>query len=669
MPEERLQIQYDLAREEHAAAMRYVTRQLVSRSSRGWLPVMLCVVGAVCGGVIAYAYLELAGGYRGPSPQWAAWGAVAFLVACLATIWHQQYRVRKIHAVSVADDGAILGPQEFTVTQEALVHRHRNAMTNLAWRALKSIEERDGNVLIFTDNAAFYVVPGKAFADSSERAAWVGLLRARARPDAAGEQDAPRAETPSVQPSAPVARAAGLEWGLLRNLRAGIKLVVLQRVERGDLIATAEGFVAQVVLTAVVSFLIGVASVGLPGQFNYYELPRALLFVPLTLLFGLVIARLNKDPEAVLVLAVALTAAGTVVTIVIGALVLVAQHQILEVSAKHWRFVHYVSSAWWAAIIMAAVLRLAPPDVRLRFGAFVVALFLLVLPAWMIPQGYLWTPRFDPNADGTGRTYWAIAEEKAFYAQHDALPRALAAIQPERPGIADLYVITAGLYAREDVFMKEVRVIDKLFRERFDADGRTLMLINNPKTLEQNPVATLTSLTTALRHVGKLMNPDEDVLVLYVSSHGSQQHHLAVEFWPLRLNSIDPAALKAAVGQSGVKWKVLVVSACYSGGFVEPLKDDHTLIITASSATKGSFGCGNESDSTYLAKALFDEELRKTYSFEAAFAEARKSIEQRELGQGYTPSEPQIFVGAAIRDKLTQVEQRLAARQIQSTEK
>src|SRR5688572_15526908 len=108
MPDERLQIQYDLTRDEHAAAMRYVTRQLVSRSSRGWFPVLLCVVGAVCGGVIAYAYLELAGGYEGPSPQWAAWGAVAFLVAWLVTVWHQQYRVRKIHSVSVADDGAIL---------------------------------------------------------------------------------------------------------------------------------------------------------------------------------------------------------------------------------------------------------------------------------------------------------------------------------------------------------------------------------------------------------------------------------------------------------------------------------------------------------------------------------------------------------------------------------
>jgi hypothetical protein len=660
MPDERLQIQYDLARAEHAAAMRYVTRKLVSRSSRGWFPVLLCVVGAVCGGVIAYAYLELAGGYEGPSPQWAAWGAVAFLVACLATVWHQQYRVRKIHAVSVADDGAILGPQEFTATPEALVHRHRHAMTYLAWRALKSIEERDGNVLIFTDSAAFYVVPGKAFADASERAAWIELLRTRSRSEGEGVEVA--AQPSPVSVSAPAAGGGSPGIGLLRNFRAGIRLAVLQRVARGDLVPTAEGFVAQVVLAAAVSFLIGVASVGLPGQFNFYELPRALLFVPLTLLFGLVIARLNKDPEAVLVLAVALTAAGTVVTIAIGALGLVAQHKILEVSAQHWRLVHYLSSAWWAAIMMAAVLRLAPPDVRLRFGAFVVGLFLLVLPAWMIPQGYLWTPRFDPNADaGSRAAYLAITEEKAFYAQHDALPRALAAVQPERPGIADLYVITAGLYAREDVFMKEVRVIDTLFRERFDADGRTLMLINNPKTLEQNPVATLTSLTTALRHVGKLMNREEDVLVLYVSSHGSQTHQLAVEFWPLRLAAIDPPALKSAVEQAGIKWKVIVVSACYSGGFVEPLKDDHTLIITASSPTKVSFGCGNESDSTYLAKALFDEEMRKTYSFEAAFAEARKSIEQREKGEGYTPSEPQIHVGAAIRDKLAQIERRLAA--------
>ena len=609
---------------------------------------------------MALSYFQLAEGYQGASTPWAAWGVAAFLVAWIATIWHQQRRVARVYSACVADDGIVLGPQELTITPEALVHRHRGAMTHLAWPAIRSVEQVDGRVLIFVDNAAFFCVPASAFADADERAAWVDLVRARSRAEA-GARESARDGTASAQPSSPAAPAPVRGWGLLRNFRAGIRLSVLQRVGRGDLVATAEGFLAQIALAVAVSFLIGVATVGIHGQLNYYELPRALLFVPLTLLFGLVIARLNGDPEALMFVAVAVTAAGTVLTIAIGALGLLAQHRILELSAQQWTYLHYLNSAWWIVVIMGAVLRLAPPKAQLRFGVLVAGLFLLVLPAWFIPQGYLWAPRYDPAADGARRAQWAIAEEKAFYAQHDALPRALAAVQPERPGIVDLYVITAGLYAREDVFMKEVRVIDALFRERFDAEGRTLMLINNPKTLEQNPVATLTSLTAALRHVGKLMNPEEDVLVLYVSSHGSQAHHLAVEFWPLRLASIDPPALKGALELSGIKWRVLIVSACYSGGFVEPLKDDHTLIITASSPTRGSFGCGNESDSTYLAKALFDEEMRKTYSFEAAFSQARKSIEARELSQGYTPSEPQIFVGAAIREKLAQVERRLAA--------
>jgi hypothetical protein len=660
MPDDGLQIRYDLTRDEHAAAMRDVTRRLVTQSNRGWLPITLMLVAAICGGIVVVAYFELVEGYRGSFRHWAAWGVWAFVVAWIATICHQQTRVTRFHSLSVADDGAILGPQELTVTPEALVHRHRSAMTHLAWSALKSIEEKDGNVLIFIDNSAFYVVPGKAFADAGERAAWIGLLRRHSRPDST-VPEAAVPETPPAVSAVASSRGGALEIGLLRNFRAGIALSTLRRVERHELVATAEGFAALIVLGVAVSLLLGVAAIGVDGQLNYYELPRALMGVPLMLALGVFVARMNGDPKAVLVLAVALTAAGIVIGIAMGAAGLLGRHKILEVPEQDWRYIRYLTYAWWAVVIAVAVWRLAPNESRRRLGNIAAGLVLLVLPGWLIPQGSLWMPTYHPDAYGSGG-FWAIAEEKGFYAQHDALPRALAAIQPERPGITDLYVITAGLYAREDVFMKEVRVIDALFRERFDADGRTLMLINNPKTLEQNPVATLTSLTAALRHVGKLMNPEEDVLVLYVSSHGSQTHNLAVEFWPLRLHSIDPPALKKAVAESGIKWKVIVVSACYSGGFVEPLKDDDTLIISASSPTKASFGCGNESEATYLAKALFDEELRKTYSFETAFSHARKSIEQRELSQGYTPSEPQIHVGASVRDKLTQIEQRLAAR-------
>ena len=83
---------------------------------------------------------------------------------------------------------------------------------------------------------------------------------------------------------------------------------------------------------------------------------------------------------------------------------------------------------------------------------------------------------------------------------------------------------------------------------------------------------------------------------------------------------------------------------------------------TAADATHTSFGCGNESDFTYFAKAVFDEQLRETYSFEQAFARAVPIIREREQGKQEEFSNPQIATGAAIRAKLADIERRLAAR-------
>src|SRR5262249_20718981 len=143
----------------------------------------------------------------------------------------------------------------------------------------------------------------------------------------------------------------------------------------------------------------------------------------------------------------------------------------------------------------------------------------------------------------------------------------------------------------------------ELFRERFDAEGRTVELINNPKTATEVPIASATNLGRVLRHIGGLMNPEEDVLVLYLTTHGSDKHRLAVVNWPLALQDIDPPMLRRMLDESGIKWRVLAISACYSGGFIEPLKSETTLIMTAADAKSTSFGCGTESDFTYFGKA------------------------------------------------------------------
>ncbi len=658
-------IEYTVSREDTIAAMQEST-QIMLRSVRwGTVMYVLTAASVACGIVIGMGYIELVNGYIGRNwrLQWLI--AVAFLAICLLTIWQQRLRAARIYATCVEDDGRASGPQALALSADALTHEARGTTARIAWHALKQVVQYNHKLLILFKNYSFIVVPFKAFSSTAHRDAWISALREHVPDEAWAASQTPAPALTRVMHAPPVPAAlTGVfttAFGVNENLRAGTRLAFFRRVQPHDFVATPEAFITLVVLTLLLLLALGITAIGINGQFNYHELPRALLFVPLLLLFGVVAARAAEDRALLLALPVALAAASLVAYLVCGIVALLMIQKVIVAGAKHWQWLFYFQVAWWAAIIMVASWRLAPALSRRTAGVSMLGVALLVAPGIWYPRNHLWIPaEATETRNEVNEKYFALADEKGFYAQHDALQRALSALLPERPGIIDLYTLTAGLYASEDVFMKEVKFIDALMRQRFDAEGRSLVLVNNPKTVHELPLATATSLSTALKHIGGLMNREEDVLVLYVSSHGSDKHDLSVDFWPLRLKPINPAALKRALDASQIKWKVLVVSACYSGGFVAPLQDENTLIITASSATKTSFGCGNESDATYLAKALFDEALRKTYSFETAFAQARETILLREQTEKHEPSDPQIFVGAAIRERLLQVEQRLS---------
>ena len=111
-------------------------------------------------------------------------------------------------------------------------------------------------------------------------------------------------------------------------------------------------------------------------------------------------------------------------------------------------------------------------------------------------------------------------------------------------------------------------------------------------------------------------------------------------------------ALRSSAGESG-----------YAGGFIDPLKSETTLVVTAADAQHTSFGCGSESDFTYFGKAYFDQALRRHVSFTDAFEDARNIIQTRERGEGKTASNPQIYIGSAIQQKLRAFEKQLQANQ------
>jgi hypothetical protein len=282
-----------------------------------------------------------------------------------------------------------------------------------------------------------------------------------------------------------------------------------------------------------------------------------------------------------------------------------------------------------------------------------------VIP-WLFPL-LLW-PSVHWTRDNPVGPFWfdakryvpqpTLASERALNEQARLIGEKLTALQAHRPGLVDAYFIAFAPDATEDVFKREVDTIAPLMDDRFGTKGRSLRMLNHSTTLMSDLIATQTYLDLSLAHIAKLMDRQEDILILYMTSHGSAQHELVPRFPPMQLELITPQSLKRILDKHGFKNRVIVVSACYSGGFIEPLKGPDTLIMTAAAKDKTSFGCGNDSDFTYFGKAVFDEQLRKTRSFEQAFKDALPVIAEREKKIGATPSDPQIAVGASIKAKL-----------------
>ena len=231
-------------------------------------------------------------------------------------------------------------------------------------------------------------------------------------------------------------------------------------------------------------------------------------------------------------------------------------------------------------------------------------------------------------------------------------------LAPERPGTIDLYAILVGGDGAEDVFRREVGQVRRVLEERFDAAGRTVTLVNTRGTPE--PEATLHSLAYALKRVAATMNRDEDILFLHLTTHGGSNHVLVLSHGEQELYGLSPAYLKALLDQAAVRYRVVVVSACYSGAFVAPLGGPNSLVITAASSKRQSFGCGKDSPITEFSKAFYLDALRQTRSFPQAARIATQIIHEAERAQGRKHSYPQMRLGAALEDPLRSLEQRLA---------
>ena len=267
------------------------------------------------------------------------------------------------------------------------------------------------------------------------------------------------------------------------------------------------------------------------------------------------------------------------------------------------------------------------------------------------------------------RSYVSPASEEALTAQQTLLGDALDELEDERPRMTDLYFVGFAPYAREDVFRRDMEVARDLLDDRFDTDGRSIVLINNPRTVLDEPLATVSNLRTTLNEIGAAIDTDDDVVMIYLESHGTRDHRLAVEFWPLRLDPLTPDA--AAQHARRIRHQVAHHRrvGVLLGRFHRPAQGrshaDHDGIVGGPEVVRLR---QRERGDLFRRARCSSMRCASTTRSSRRSRKARESIAERERAEGVSPpSDPQIFVGDAMAAKLPQLEAALRARRTGNT--
>ncbi len=229
--------------------------------------------------------------------------------------------------------------------------------------------------------------------------------------------------------------------------------------------------------------------------------------------------------------------------------------------------------------------------------------------------------------------------------QGKLLDQAIAALPASTPA-TELYSLTLAGDGKQSVFLREADYVSKLLSERFNARGN-ISLTNHRDHLADRPLATRESLTRAVRALAERSGP-EDLVFIYLTSHGSRDHQLSIDQPRLQLESLPASELAALLQPLRERHKVVVISACYSGGFIPLLKDDKTLVMTAARADRVSFGCSEENDFTYFGRALFADAFSETDDLQRAFELAKVKVAEREKAEDFQASEPQLWAPPAV---------------------
>jgi len=555
-----------------------------------------------------------------------------------------------------APGGLFFGPTRYSFGPNGIEVERPDSSGSLKWNQVLGVESTRTHVIIWLTQTSGYVVPGRdlsAGLTTEIVAARLRKLGADSRAAAAGGE--PASPDFSVPPPAPEVLPAPMRATVAQELRAVGRQLLLLRADASRLIGSDRA----IVLLALIALVIWLPldRIIYPGPMEFaLEQIGGLSFVAAGLLaLAWIVARLSVpqiEYRRVLLIVVA------------AAFIAIAGSTLFNLLEEQWvtgTAVLLIVTAYTMFYFKFA-LRTLSGFIQARallIGAGATFVFIVTMDRLYInPTLWVYTGDDETELDG-GANYqdaWRRIEDLQFD-QRARIDAQVAQIATHSAPGAQMYFVGFAGFGEQRVFAREIELAAGRVAARYDAGAREVLLVNDRRDLEKYALATARALRYTLVSLGKVMDQD-DVLFLALSSHGDEDATLSVSNAGMMPGALDAQQVADALRESAIRWKVIVISACHAGSFIESLADDHTIVLTAAAADRTSFGCADDRDLTYFGEAFYRDALPKAASLRAAFDAAKASIAQREKAEAIEASDPQAFFGPLIEGKLQEMRDR-----------
>lgn len=264
-------------------------------------------------------------------------------------------------------------------------------------------------------------------------------------------------------------------------------------------------------------------------------------------------------------------------------------------------------------------------------------------------SGFLGSERANAQRSATALDISAPqnASFQAWTAAQPALMSRLTAALPARKRNASrVFVISVAAGGSQALFGREAEAVRDLLVQRLGKRAAPVLLSNAAAHENLVPMASRENLAATLNAIGQRFDPASDTALIYLTAHGAPEAWLQTDLpnstW---LKPIDAKFLAESLDKAGIRRRIVIVSACFSGTWIPPLASPDTILITASSATRTSFGCDDRREYTFFGAALLGGPLAQGASWREAYDRLLADIGEEEKRQRLEPSFPMYSVG------------------------